>query len=62
MVENTLTLYGICFLLVYMFSSDSGECHFPVISRGEADKDEMHDMMVTETECQHEQDMLSTKM
>ncbi|XP_053505780.1 voltage-dependent L-type calcium channel subunit alpha-1C isoform X1 [Ictalurus furcatus] len=43
-------------------SSDSGECHFPVISRGEADKDEMHDMMVTETECQHEQDMLSTKM
>ncbi|XP_046729276.1 voltage-dependent L-type calcium channel subunit alpha-1C isoform X3 [Silurus meridionalis] len=43
-------------------SSDSGECYFPVISRGEAAKDQMHDQMLTETECQHEQDMLSPKM
>lgn len=45
-----------------MFSSDAGECHFPVIPWGEAAKDEIHDKMVTETECQQEQDMLSTKM
>lgn len=62
MSENSLTLYDICFLPLCMFSSDSGDCHYPVISRGEAAEDEIHDKMVTETECQHQQDMLSNKM
>ncbi|XP_060745275.1 voltage-dependent L-type calcium channel subunit alpha-1C isoform X1 [Tachysurus vachellii] len=43
-------------------SSDSGECHFPVISRGETAKGEIHDKMDIETERYHEQDTLSTKM
>ncbi|GAA6090392.1 voltage-dependent L-type calcium channel subunit alpha-1C isoform X1 [Tachysurus ichikawai] len=43
-------------------SSDSGECHFPIISRGETAKDEIHDKMDIETERYHEQDTLSTKM